>query len=163
MGNNHWLVATVRDNGTKYTIGVLDVIVHISDLNEQHLHIAHVQHYYVRVDIDWPNHMFLMSFDWKHYVHNVSNHHHVSLRNRFIILIDRLIDWEFEFVVAHAVWWVWAHNLRMHFRIMLNRWWRANRYQLPSDAIFIAFDIASTVWEDSQWIIILNVHLCQWN
>lgn len=29
---------------------------------------------------------------WKHYVDNVSNHHHVHIHNRFIILIDWLIE-----------------------------------------------------------------------
>lgn len=91
MENDHWL-GCCRETMVQNTLSAYWCHCDIWDLNGQHLHIAHVQHYYVRVDIDWPNHMFSMSFDWKHYVQNVSNHHHVSLRNRFIILIDWLIE-----------------------------------------------------------------------
>lgn len=53
---------------------------------------------------------------WKHYVDNVSNHHHVYIHNRFIILIDWLIERVAMLCVCvcHARTLDWADHLRMH-------------------------------------------------
>lgn len=64
----------------------------------------------------------LHAFDelhWEHYVVDVSNHYHVQLKKRFIMLIDWLIGVPF-------VWWV--HHLRMRIAhylwyLALEKWW----------------------------------------
>lgn len=101
---------------TKYTVAVYvsftSLAVGYAHLNAIFVH-WNMSFY---LSFNWLDDTLLMGLRWKHYVEDVSNHHHVQLYNRFIILSDWLIEslnlcWMFSDLHWSFCWREWRRNL----------------------------------------------------